>query len=154
MASADILRAASEPATITINTNYGPDEIDALRCGELACHRGVGEHRDRWVITHIPTGHALSSKGTFVGKKAAVAAMEEVAAKGDWTDMAKPNRQALGKMVAEVFARHHKDDVPDRSITEQMLEALKAVVRVADRNTAEFDLARAAIAAAEAEAGR
>lgn len=35
-----------------------------------------------------------------------------------------------------------------------MLEALKAVVRVADRNTVEFDLARAAIAAAEAEAGR
>lgn len=33
----------------------------------------------------------------------------------------------------------------------QLLEALKAVVRVADRNTVEFDLARAAIRAAEVQ---
>lgn len=157
MASADILRAASEPATITINTNYGPDEIDALKCGELACHRGVGEHHDRWVITHIPTGLSLSSRGTFAGKKAAVAAMEEVASKGDWADMGTPNRQALGKMVAEVFAKHLRDDTPDQSASEQMLDALQVVRRSAAWTAFSEptkDLICAAIAAAEAEAGR
>lgn len=38
----------------------------------------------------------------------------------------------------------------DEDLIRQMLEALKAVVAVADRQTVEFDKARAAIARAEA----
>lgn len=93
-------------SSITINTNLGPLEIDALSYGALACHKGVGPYKGRWVVTHIPTGFAMSSKGTFGNEKAAVAAMEEIAGKGDWTDMSKPNRRKLGKMVAAVFAKH------------------------------------------------
>jgi len=93
-------------SSITISTNLGPVEIDALRHGALACHQGVGPYKSRWVVTHIPTGFAMSSKGTFGNEKAAVAAMEEIAGKGDWTDMSSPNRRKLGKMVAAVFAKH------------------------------------------------
>lgn len=93
-------------SSITINTNSGPLEIDALSHGALACHQGVGPHKGRWVVTHIPTGFAMSSKGTFGDEKDAVAAMEEIAGKGDWTDMSEPNQRKLGKMVAAVFAKH------------------------------------------------
>lgn len=53
---------------------------------------------------------------------------------------------------SDVLELHPKFDKL-REQRDQMLAALKGVVRVADRETVEFDAARAAIAEAESEAG-
>lgn len=49
------------------------------------------------------------------------------------------------------FKEHANENEQLKAINAQMLEALKGVVRIADRNTVEFDAARAAIAAATKE---
>jgi hypothetical protein len=48
---------------ITIATHNGPLEIDAEVFGEWACHPGVGDDADRWVVTHVPTGRRIRSPG-------------------------------------------------------------------------------------------
>jgi hypothetical protein len=72
----------------------------------------------------------------------------------DDTDDGKTNRieiVAVGKTVARIYQSNHVEDLPNARLlaaAPDLLEALQAVVRVADRATVEFDMARAAIARA------
>lgn len=70
-----------------------------------------------------------------------------------------PVKNARGATVALVVAHGHWIDLPDIepvcrliSAAPDLLAALQAVVKVADRKTVEFDLAHAAIAKATGEA--
>lgn len=64
----------------------------------------------------------------------------EIELKNEELDMFLAEQQAMGEII------EHKD-----KLIEQMREALEAVVRVADRATVDFDMARAAIKAAKGE---
>jgi hypothetical protein len=61
-------------------------------------------------------------------------------------------RDDLFKKTAQVMANYRERQIKLAECNSDLLEALIAVVRVADRATDEFDLARAAIARARGEA--
>ncbi|EBO4170082.1 hypothetical protein LB58_21180 [Salmonella enterica] len=51
----------------------------------------------------------------------------------------------MGDTYIEIATRNEREDAQLISAAPELLEALQAVVRVADRQTDEFDMARAAI---------
>ncbi|HAZ4828804.1 hypothetical protein [Citrobacter freundii] len=54
----------------------------------------------------------------------------------------------MGDTYIEIATRNEREDAQLISAAPELLEALQAVIRVADRQTDEFDMARAAIAKA------
>jgi hypothetical protein len=93
--------------SIKIETSSGPEEVKAWRMGIFACHPGIGQHRGRWVITHIESGSNLSSRGVFLNEDDAAEAMEQISAEGDWSDLSLENLKRLGAICKRVFAANH-----------------------------------------------
>ena len=103
---------AMKKAMISLATENGKVEVEALVSGEFAVHRRLGQHsrllpphNADWVVTHVRTGRAAPY--SFPRQKDAVCAMKELLLLDvDWSlPFRKLNTRAVGKRVEEAIAR-------------------------------------------------
>lgn len=92
-----------ESSRFSIVTTEGEKTVNGLVNGAFGIH-GVGEIREHWTVTHIPTGLKLTRGKGFLAVESAKTFVDKISQKANWESISSGNPpRDLGMAVTEIW---------------------------------------------------